>query len=303
MCAKDGGSTSFGSAAATKRTPSAIWTRTVSQGEASRFLQRHDSGPVALFPLAPDPVGPAVAIDEEVVEARAEELLREHVRVLAVAAGAVDDDRDRAVAAFADERRHAGVDVALPDGKAARAGDVALLVVLRAARVQEERAARDEPRGVVARDLDEGLVVRREAAKQVGWGGEEFSASDPAAAGVAVRGGLLARARVLFFEAHSPSKKLRTLPVLQSQQEREGRWTGEGSRRIPGLLLSDLQRIRVIADERELALARRERVRDEGAEDRAPERASRPRGDAGGGSRRHSKQASGRRRSADVAGA
>src|ERR1043165_254311 len=39
MCAKEGGSTIFGSAATTKITPSAICTRIVSQGWVSQFMR------------------------------------------------------------------------------------------------------------------------------------------------------------------------------------------------------------------------------------------------------------------------
>ena len=246
MCAKDGGSTSFGSAATTKKRPSAIWTRTVSQGEASASFARHDSGPVALLPPRFCQSGQPSRVDEEVVEARAEELLREHVRVLAVAAGAVEDDRDRAVAALADERRHAGVDVALPDGKAPRARDVALLEVLRAARVQDS-APRAKSHATSSPEISTyGLL----------WGGKRFSRSageeeevfcfGPLSRRSGLRGGLRGSGQGAFLRRviwperlrgfgrasrgaparrppHSPSKKLRTLPSLQSQQDGRGR--------------------------------------------------------------------------------
>src|SRR6266496_1813910 len=51
MCAKDGGSTSFGSAAAMKKTPSAICTRTVSQGEARASFGVMTRGPSRSFEI------------------------------------------------------------------------------------------------------------------------------------------------------------------------------------------------------------------------------------------------------------
>src|SRR5689334_16567364 len=89
------------------------------------------------------PVGEAVLVDVHVVELDAPQLLREHVRVLARAAGAVDDDGlvlVRGVGALFEELVDLVVDVGFPHGERARAGDVAGFVDRGAAGVEEEGA-------------------------------------------------------------------------------------------------------------------------------------------------------------------
>src|SRR2546421_718042 len=111
--------------------------------------------------MARAPVGIAVLVDVDVVELDAPQFLREHVRVLAIAAGAVDDDRLRLLrrlAALVEELAHFVVDVGFPDGEGTRAGDVALFVDRGAPRVEDERAGVVERLDVVVLDLDVGLV-------------------------------------------------------------------------------------------------------------------------------------------------
>src|SRR5438309_7841870 len=72
------------------------------------------------------PIGEAVFVDVDVVVLDAPQLLREHVRVFAVAAGAVGDDRLRLltrIAALFEELVHFLVDVGLPHRERPRAGD------------------------------------------------------------------------------------------------------------------------------------------------------------------------------------
>src|SRR5258708_33623948 len=182
MCANDGGSTIFGSAAATKITPSASCTRMVSHGDAThrpiadccpssagsvisvlracavcvvvpgrmplgtrQLSTRHSLWvrprmPGAVVGL---PVGETVLVDIHVVEQGAVQFLGEHVRVLAVAAGAVDDDRQglllRILPLFP-QPAHLVLDLGFPDRERSCAGDVPLLVDVRPPGVEEERA-------------------------------------------------------------------------------------------------------------------------------------------------------------------
>src|ERR1051326_77993 len=111
-------------------------------------------------PVVRDPVGIAVLVDVDVVELDAPQLLREHVRFFAVAAGAVDDDRLRLlllVAALGEELVDLLVDVGFPDGERPRAGDVTLFVDRGAPSVEEEHAGVVESVDVVVFDLDVGL--------------------------------------------------------------------------------------------------------------------------------------------------
>src|SRR5262245_35110563 len=105
------------------------------------------------------PVREAVLVHERVVEAGHVELGREHVRALALAAGAIGDDRLARIVSLAEERLDLVVDVRLPDRKGARAGDVALAIDARAPRVEERYvAALVEREDVVAGDLDPRLL-------------------------------------------------------------------------------------------------------------------------------------------------
>src|SRR3954447_22766430 len=77
------------------------------------------------------PVGETVFVDVDVVELDAPELLREHVRILAIAAAAIDDDRKvlrRLIAALAEQLVHFLVDIRLPHRIRPRAGDVSLFI-------------------------------------------------------------------------------------------------------------------------------------------------------------------------------
>ena len=91
------------------------------------------------------------------------------MRVLAVAAAAVDDDRRALVEALREERLDLVVDVRLPHREGPGAGDVAVAVDAGPAGVEKERVARVERRDVVARDLDPGRTgVGRKRLARVG---------------------------------------------------------------------------------------------------------------------------------------
>src|SRR4051812_20982918 len=117
------------------------------------------------------PVRKAVLVDVNIVEERSIQLLREHVRVLAVASAAINDDRQRLlrrILPLVEELREFVVDVGLPHRVRPRAGDVSLLVNRGAAGVEEERAVIVERFDVVVRDLDVGLLfVRGEFGERV----------------------------------------------------------------------------------------------------------------------------------------
>src|SRR5438105_157627 len=103
------------------------------------------------------PVREAVLIDVNIIELNAPELLREHVRILAIAAAAIDDDGKvlrGGIAALGEELLHFVIDVRLPDGVRTRAGDVSLFVDRSSARVEEEHVLVVQRLDVVERDLD-----------------------------------------------------------------------------------------------------------------------------------------------------
>src|SRR6185369_9157005 len=100
------------------RAPSATGATAIPTGAGSR-LRSLDRGQAALLPA-----GEAVLVDEEVVEPDHVELLSEHVRILAVSAAAVDDDRRVLVETLLVERLDTVGDVRLPDGKAPRSRDM-----------------------------------------------------------------------------------------------------------------------------------------------------------------------------------
>src|SRR5437773_5217685 len=110
------------------------------------------------------PIRKPILVHIDIIELDAPQLLGQHVRVFAVAARAVDDDRlflIARVAALSVELVHFAVDIGLPHGERTRAGDVSLLVDRRASRVEEEGALGMQRRDVVAVDLDVGLVRMR----------------------------------------------------------------------------------------------------------------------------------------------
>src|SRR5205814_3744082 len=103
--------------------------------ESSRIRSRMRRGVVLL------PVRETAFVDVDVVVLNAPQLLREHVRVLAIAAGAIDDDRLGLllrVAALFEKFLHFLVDVRFPNRERTRTGDVALFVNRSATRVEEE---------------------------------------------------------------------------------------------------------------------------------------------------------------------
>src|SRR5207248_1862987 len=103
----------------------------------------------------------AVFVDVDVVVLNAPQLLREHVRVLAIATGAIDDDRLGLllrIAALFEKFLHLLVDVGFPHRERTRTGDVTLLVNRGATRVEEENFFVVELFDGVVRDFDVWLV-------------------------------------------------------------------------------------------------------------------------------------------------
>ena len=107
------------------------------------------------------PVRETAFVDVDVVVLNAPQLLREHVRVLAIAAGAIDDDRLGLllrVAALFEKFLHFLVDVRFPNRERTRTGDVALFVNRSATRVEEENFFVVELFDGVVGDFDVWLV-------------------------------------------------------------------------------------------------------------------------------------------------
>src|SRR6202022_1248194 len=101
------------------------------------------------------PVGETVLVDVDVVELNAPQLLRQHVRVFAVPAGAIDDDGKVLIAGIAPlgiEFVDFLIDVRLPDRERARARNMALFVIRSRPRVEKENAFVVQCRHVVAVD-------------------------------------------------------------------------------------------------------------------------------------------------------